>query len=80
MVRRWTSGGKAEARALLAPTPPRWPMHCASHALRHGLRARGVRIAVVTSSPAATELVANHGGYAKLRRMRLETDLDLFEL
>ena len=49
-------------------------------ALLRDLRARGVRVAVVTNSLAATDVVAVHGGYAKYRRALLEAGVELFEL
>lgn len=49
-------------------------------ALLQGLRARGVRVSVVTNSLAATDVVAVHGGYAKYRRPLLEAGVELFEL
>lgn len=49
-------------------------------ALLRDLTARGVRIAVVTNSLAATDVVAVHGGYAKYRRALLEAGVELFEL
>lgn len=49
-------------------------------ALLRDLRARGVRVAVVTNSLAATDVVAVHGGYAKYRRPLLEAGVELFEL
>jgi len=49
-------------------------------ALLLDLRARGVRVAVVTNSLAATDVVAVHGGYAKYRRALLEAGVELFEL
>lgn len=44
------------------------------------LRARGVRVSVVTNSLAATDVVAVHGGYAKYRRALLAAGVTLFEL
>ncbi len=44
------------------------------------LRARGVRVSVITNSLAATDVVAVHGGYAKYRRPLLEAGVELFEL
>lgn len=49
-------------------------------ALLLDLRARGVRVAVVTNSLAATDVVAVHGGYAKYRRQLLRAGVELFEL
>lgn len=44
------------------------------------LRARGVRVSVVTNSLAATDVVAVHGGYAKYRKPLLNAGVALFEL
>jgi cardiolipin synthase C len=44
------------------------------------LRARGVRVSVVTNSLAATDVVAVHGGYAKYRPALLRAGVTLFEL
>lgn len=44
------------------------------------LRARGVRVSVVTNSLAATDVVAVHGGYAKYRKPLLDGGVALFEL
>lgn len=44
------------------------------------LRARGVRVSVVTNSLAATDVVAVHGGYAKYRQALLAVGVTLFEL
>lgn len=44
------------------------------------LRARGVKVSVVTNSLAATDVVAVHGGYAKYRQALLEAGVTLFEL
>ena len=44
------------------------------------LRARGIRVSVVTNSLAATDVVAVHGGYAKYRRALLQAGVTLFEL
>ena len=44
------------------------------------LRARGVRVSVITNSLAATDVVAVHGGYAKYRRALLGMGVTLFEL
>lgn len=44
------------------------------------LRGRGVHVAVVTNSLAATDVVAVHGGYAKYRKPLLEAGVELFEL
>ena len=44
------------------------------------LRARGVRVSVVTNSLAATDVVAVHGGYARYRRALLSAGVTLFEL
>ncbi|MBB3896934.1 phospholipase D family protein [Roseococcus suduntuyensis] len=49
-------------------------------ALLRDLRARGVRVSVVTNSLAATDVVAVHGGYAKYRRALLDAGVTLFEL
>lgn len=49
-------------------------------ALLRELRARGVRVSVVTNSLAATDVVAVHGGYAKYRPALLEAGVTLFEL
>ncbi|MBX9749361.1 MAG: phospholipase D family protein [Roseococcus sp.] len=48
--------------------------------LLRDLRARGVRVSVVTNSLAATDVVAVHGGYAKYRRALLAAGVRLFEL
>jgi putative cardiolipin synthase len=44
------------------------------------LRARGVRVAVVTNSLAATDVVAAHGGYARYRPALLAAGVALYEL
>jgi putative cardiolipin synthase len=44
------------------------------------LRARGVHVAVITNSLAATDVVAVHGGYAKYRQPLLRAGVELFEL
>ena len=44
------------------------------------LRARGVRVSVVTNSLAATDVVAVHGGYAKYRPALLAAGVTLFEM
>lgn len=49
-------------------------------ALLLDLRARGVRVSVVTNSLAATDVVAVHGGYAKYRPRLLAAGIALFEL
>ncbi len=49
-------------------------------ALLREVRARGVRVSVVTNSLAATDVVAVHGGYAKYRRPLLEAGVELYEL
>jgi putative cardiolipin synthase len=49
-------------------------------ALLRDLRARGVRVSVVTNSLAATDVVAVHGGYAKYRPALLDCGVSLFEL
>lgn len=49
-------------------------------ALLRELRARGVRVSVVTNSLAATDVVAVHGGYAKYRPALLDAGVTLFEL
>jgi len=49
-------------------------------ALLCDLRARGVRVSVVTNSLAATDVVAVHGGYAKYRARLLAAGVTLFEL
>ncbi len=49
-------------------------------ALLQELRARGVHVAVVTNSLAATDVVAVHGGYMKYRQPLLEAGVELFEL
>lgn len=49
-------------------------------ALLRDLRARGVRVSVVTNSLAATDVVAVHGGYAKYRRALLDAGVTLYEL
>ncbi|WP_128079988.1 phospholipase D family protein [Roseicella frigidaeris] len=41
---------------------------------------RGVHVAVITNSLAATDVVAVHGGYARYRRALLEAGILLFEL
>lgn len=52
----------------------------AGMALLGELRARGVRVSVITNSLAATDVVAVHGGYAKYRRALLAMGATLFEL
>jgi putative cardiolipin synthase len=49
-------------------------------ALLRELRGRGVRIAAVTNSLAATDVVAVHGGYAKYRPAMLRLGIELYEL
>ena len=49
-------------------------------ALLRSMRARGVRISVVTNSLAATDVVAVHGGYARYRRRLLRMGIELWEL
>lgn len=49
-------------------------------ALLRELRARGVRVAVVTNSLAATDVVAVHGGYARYREALLAAGVELHEL
>ena len=45
-----------------------------------GLARSGVRVAVVTNSLAATDVVAVHGGYARYREPLLEAGVELYEL
>ncbi|MBV1798260.1 phospholipase D family protein [Siccirubricoccus sp. G192] len=49
-------------------------------ALLTGLLRRGVRVAVVTNSLAATDVAAVHGGYARYRHRLLEAGAELWEL
>ncbi|MGG5809912.1 phospholipase D family protein [Falsiroseomonas sp. CW058] len=69
-------GAKREA-LLISPyfVPGR-----AGLALLLELRGRGVHVAVVTNSLAATDVVAVHGGYSKYRRDLLRAGVELFEL
>jgi putative cardiolipin synthase len=45
-----------------------------------GLRANGVRVAALTNSLATNDLVANHSGYARRRKAKLDAGLELYEL
>jgi putative cardiolipin synthase len=45
-----------------------------------GMVRRGVRVAVLTNSLAATDVTAVHGAYARYRRPLLEAGVELFEL
>jgi putative cardiolipin synthase len=49
-------------------------------ALLREIRSRGVHVAVVTNSLAATDVVAVHGGYMKYREPLLAAGVELFEL
>jgi putative cardiolipin synthase len=49
-------------------------------ALLQEMRARGVKISLVTNSLAATDVVAVHGGYAKYRRPLLRAGVEIHEL
>lgn len=44
------------------------------------MAARGIRVAILTNSLAATDVSAVHGAYARYRRPLLEGGVDLFEL
>jgi cardiolipin synthase C len=44
------------------------------------LRARGVRVRILTNSLAATDVTAVHAGYAKYRRALLEAGIELYEV
>ncbi|MDZ7653939.1 MAG: phospholipase D family protein [Burkholderiaceae bacterium] len=44
------------------------------------LRARGVRVQILTNSLAATDVPAVHAGYAKYRRALLEAGVELYEV
>ncbi|MBP0493933.1 phospholipase D family protein [Pararoseomonas indoligenes] len=49
-------------------------------AVLEGLARKGVRVAVVTNSLAATDVVAVHGGYARHRGQLLDAGIELYEL
>jgi putative cardiolipin synthase len=69
---------EARREALLI-SPYFVPGH-AGLALLLEMRARGVKISLVTNSLAATDVVAVHGGYAKYRRPLLQAGVTIHEL
>ncbi|MBE9603649.1 phospholipase D family protein [Acetobacteraceae bacterium H6797] len=52
----------------------------AAIAMLEGLVRRGVQLAVVTNSLAATDVVAVHGGYSRYRRRLIRAGIRLYEL
>jgi putative cardiolipin synthase len=69
----------AARRELLLISPYFVPGAGAAGALRD-LTRRGVRVAVLTNSLAATDVAAVHSGYARYRKALLEDGVDLHEL
>lgn len=65
-------------REIMIMTPYLIPQEEGMAVVR-ALRARGLRIRILTNSLAATDVVAVHGGYRRYRRRLLELGVELYE-
>lgn len=65
-------------REIMIMTPYLVPREAGMAVLRT-LRARGLRVRILTNSLAATDVVAVHGGYRRYRRRLLELGVELYE-